>query len=107
MPERLQSLKNLRTWRVSRDRDLTIGKQLGSVVRAAATSQRRNSGGVAAWESAAPAHLRRLCEVGCTPGGVLTIKVKNAAARFQLDRWLRSGGEASLRSGGVKKVKLT
>jgi hypothetical protein len=106
MPERPQSLKKLRSWRVYPDRDVTIAKQVRSIVRDASAKQRHTGGATAAWEAAAPAQLRDLCNVRGAASGILTIKVKTAAARFQIDRWLRAGGEAALRSGGVKRVKL-
>jgi hypothetical protein len=101
----MQSLKKLRSWRVRPDRDATIGKQVASALREAAAVQRRSDGAATAWVAAAPAKFRGQCEV-TTKGGVLTIRPGSAAVRFQIDRWLRSGGEAALRSGGVARIKL-
>jgi len=37
----------------------------------------------------------------------MTVKVRDAAARFEVDRWLRSGGESALaQRAGIRKVKV-
>jgi hypothetical protein len=106
MQARSQSLKKLRSWRVRPDRDLTIARQVGTALRDATAKHQKSDRVAAAWESTAPAQLRQQCSIGGASGGVLTVKATSAAARFQLDRWLRGGGEAALRSGGVARVKV-
>ncbi len=106
MPDRLDSLKPLRTWRVRPERDTSIGAQVTAIVRQIAASHRQSGAAVAAWEAAAPQALLKCCEVRGTNAGVLTIRAANSATRYQLDRWLQSGGEAALRSGGVAKVRV-
>jgi hypothetical protein len=106
MTARQQNLKSLRNWRVRPERDLTIMSQVKGLVREASSRHRQAGAAVAAWEAAAPAALRKACKVTGT-SNVLTIRAQSASDRFQLDRWLRGGGEAALRSGGGARVKLT
>jgi hypothetical protein len=98
----------LRSWRGRKDFDLSIGRQVDAIAKSAAAQHRKMDGLDGAWDELVPAPIRKLCAVVGIAGGVLTIKVPSAAARFQLDRWLRSGGEAALsRRGGIKRIKLT
>ena len=106
MAQRLPSLKQLRSWRVYAGRDVTIGPHVRAAVRDAAATRKQSDGATVAWERTAPANLRRACEVRVTAAGTLMIKAASASARFQTDRWLKSGGEAALRASGVKRVKV-
>lgn len=98
--------QKLRAWRASRERDLTIAEAVGRELKQAAALQKRVSGISGAWDELVPEGIRRLCTPTGMSGGVLSVKASSAGARFQLDRWLRSGGDERLRSGGVKRVKL-
>ncbi len=61
--------------------------------------RRRAVGGIsAAWAELAPAELAAGAELVGQRGGVLTVRVADASARFGLDRWLRGGGLAALRA---------
>lgn len=105
----IDELKRLRTLRAPRERDLTIAAAVKDAERDARKKARATGGIGAAWESAAPAALvSRALPVSLTRG-VLTIRAADAAARFELDRWLRSGGEITLaRAAGVaiKRTKI-
>jgi len=106
MRDRLASLEDRRGWRVRPERDMTIVKERGTQIRQLGARQKQGERACAAWEAAAPALLRASCEVKGTRAGVLSIRPANSGTRFQLDRWLKGGGEALLRSGGVTRVKL-
>lgn len=74
-------------------------------------SRRRRGGGsaAAAWEVVVPDSLRERCEVTGVSRGILTVRVRDASARFELDRFLRSGGEAALirtAKVAIRRVKL-
>ena len=99
------NLQQLRKWRTRPDRDLSIA---GPVREAAAQAQQRHDAGQGAgqaWDELVPPRLRRRCTVLQLQRGILTVRIPDAAARFELDRWLRSGGEAALARRGVKRVK--
>lgn len=72
--------------------------------------RRRNVEGIA-WDEVAPPQLAARSGVEkLTPGGILTIRCDDAAARFEIDRWLRAGGDAELRKqsrAGIRRIKLT
>lgn len=72
--------------------------------------QRRRTGAVAgAWEAVCPAELIDRTAIEGVSRGVLTIRVADASTRFQLDRFMRGGGEMEVirRSpSGVRRVKL-
>ncbi|MBX3376395.1 MAG: DUF721 domain-containing protein [Phycisphaeraceae bacterium] len=106
MSDRMASLQDLRRWRVRPERGTDLAAEIASQVRQLGARQRQGGRACAAWEAAAPAVLRASCEVKGTGSGVLTVRAGSAGVRFQLDRWLKGGGEALLRSGGVTRVKL-
>lgn len=63
----------------------------------------------AAWSRLVPAELCRSAELVSMSRGVLTVRVQDAAARYGLDRFLRSGGERELQRQSpvtLKKIKL-
>jgi Dna[CI] antecedent DciA-like protein len=103
------SLKQLREFRNKPERDVSIGGALAEVARDAKKLQRAVGGIGSAWEEIAPARLAGRCRVVGISRGILTFRVADAAARFELDRFLRGGGEAALsrRAGvGIKRVKI-
>jgi hypothetical protein len=109
MPRRHVPLSRLREHRNPRDRDLSLSAEIARV--AADLSRRRRSAGAGAeaWAAVAPPALHGLAEATSVNRGVLTLKAPGAAARFAVDRWLRSGGEAELiryARVGIKRVKL-
>lgn len=100
-------LKKLRSWRTFREKDLSIGATVEGLARQAAAQQKRVDGIGTVWEELVPPHVRKACTVEGLAAGVLTVKAGGASGRFQVDRWLRSGGAALLnRKGGVKRVKI-
>lgn len=105
--ERLASLENLRRWRNRPDRDVSIVQPLNQAAAAVEKLRRAAKGSGEAWESLVPPRVRQRCQVIQVQRGVMTVRVKDAAARFEVDRWLRGGGEQSLlRLSGVKRVRL-
>src|SRR5688572_27737500 len=90
------SLKRLRGFRNKAERDVSIGGALAEVEREVKKLQRAVGGIGSAWEEIAPARLAGRCRVVGITRGVLTIRAADAAARFELDRFMRGGGEAEL-----------
>ena len=70
----------------------------------------RAVGGIGvAWEVVAPDRVKEKCEVVSFSRGTLTVRVRDSAARFELDRWWRGGGERELCAAGkvgIKKMKV-
>ena len=107
MNERQPDLRQLRHWRVWRERDISIGDSIRQAAARVDEQRRAGRGAGASWEELVPARVRERCHVVLVLRGVMTVKVRDAAARFEVDRWLRSGGELELiRRAGIKKVKI-
>ncbi len=107
MKERHAQLRQLRQWRAARERDVSIGASIREAT-ARVDEQRRAAGGAGeSWEALVPARVRERCRVVLVLRGVMTVQVRDAAARFEVDRWLRSGGELELvKRAGIKRVKV-
>lgn len=89
--------------------DLSLKRQIATLTGQLET-RRRQWGGVGdAWAKTVPAELAYKAEIVGYRGGMLTVRVQDTAARFQLDRFLRTGGEARLIMAapvGLKRVRL-
>ncbi|CAN5757412.1 hypothetical protein BH11PLA1_BH11PLA1_21350 [soil metagenome] len=102
-------IQRLQQWRAGSQRDLAM---TGLFTGAAKDIRRRGRavGGLgAAWAELAPGHLVERTEVVGVSRGVLTIRVADTGSKFELDRWLRCGGETALieRAGAaLLRVKL-
>jgi len=102
-------LDRIRRLRVKPDRDLSLRE---TIERSAAVLRRneRGAGRVAdAWERSCPAEYIDRTSVERFAQGVLTIVVADAATRYALDRFLRSGGERTVIKASpapIRKVRL-
>lgn len=56
------------------------------------------------WEEILPPELALSSTPERLSGGVLTIRTADSAARFALDRWLRSGGEQLVKGACTTSV---
>ena len=102
-------LERFRAGRVARVADLDISAALsartGEIVR-----RGRAVGGVGrAWGEVVPGDLAaRVLDVRLRRD-VVTVRVADAAARYELDRWLRSGGWTALINASpttIRRVKI-
>jgi hypothetical protein len=102
-----QELLRVRGWRNPRSRDLSIVAAVGDARVAAERASRSTSSLDRAWAAACPAELAgRAWPLSCARG-VLTVRVSDAAARWELDRWLRSGGERELARAARVAIRRT
>jgi hypothetical protein len=101
-------LENLRGWRNRPDRDLTIGAEIETLLAQARRASRAVEGLADRWSDLIPMDMRGVARPVAFQRGVLTVEVRDSAARFILDRWLRGGGEAALRGAcpGLRRVRL-
>jgi hypothetical protein len=109
MRRSVESLERLRGFRNRPERDVTIGAMVKAAEREVKKQQRAVGGVGLAWDEVVPRTLAARCTVVGVSRGVLTVRTAGAATRFELDRFLRSGGEAELcrRAGvAIRKVKL-
>jgi hypothetical protein len=111
VPDRLTpaNLEQLRQSRVRPARDLSIAATMGGIQKQL-RQQARSVGGIGdAWVRLVPAGLLEQTSVVGVSRGVLTVRASTAAARFELDRWLKSGGEDALVKGAtatLSRVKV-
>jgi hypothetical protein len=103
-------LSRLAAARAPRTRDLSIAGD----IRGLADSVRRAESGLgaatAAWTKAVPAHLASACAIEGLSRGVLRVRVTDSSVRFELDRFLRAGGEARVitaSSAPIRSVRLS
>jgi hypothetical protein len=107
--DELREIERRRSQRVWPERDLSLGEVLGEEERK--LRQRHRAVGCVAelWNELTPAGLVEKTELVGLTQGVLRVRVSDSSARFALDRWLRTGGEAELvrrAPVGVRKIKL-
>jgi|SoiMethySBSTD1v2_1073268.scaffolds.fasta_scaffold1752356_1 hypothetical protein len=109
MGERPVDLKQLRAWRNWPERDVSIGGAVKDLAREAQKRVKAMGGIGVAWEVVTPDRVKEKCEVVSFSRGVLTVRVRDSSARFELDRWWRSGGEREICAAGkvgVKRLKV-
>lgn len=101
-----QLLETLRSSRVRKATPPTIGPVVESIRKGLAARADASAGLDEAWSRLAPAELREAAMVGgLSPGGVLTIRAQGAAARFEIEVWLRSGGLDALRQACTRSLR--
>jgi len=102
-------LKRVGPSRAVRRPTLGIGDAL-SIEVGAIRRQKRAVGGIGrAWAAVLPEALAMHVETIRVNRGVLTVKATDAAGRYELDRWLRSGGRTALIESAtttVRKVRI-
>ena len=103
------ALERLRSHRVRPDFDGSLHETLSRQAKDLERTHKRLGNAAAAWGRVCPPEfLSRTAIVGLNRG-VLTIRVRDASTRYELDRMLRAGGEtAVLRSvnAPIRKIKL-
>lgn len=96
-------LQSLREHRVFRERTAPVGP-LAAALGADLLRLEKKIGGVAgAWAATCPMELVARTTVEGLSRGVLNIRADDSGTRYELDRWLRSGGEREL----VKRCPTT
>ncbi len=103
MPDPVQQLKLLREHRVFRERTVAVGPMAAALGADFKRLERKIGGVAGAWAEVCPPDLVKRTMVEGVSRGVLHIRADDAGTRFEIDRWLRSGGEREL----VKKCPTT
>lgn len=102
-------LSSLRECRVFRDRASPIGQLMQRAGIELKALERRLGGTTDAWSAACPKDLVGRTSIVGLSRGVLTIRADDAAVRFEIDRWLRTGGDREFLKRcptTVRKVKI-
>jgi hypothetical protein len=103
-----RTLANLRDRRRPYKPDLTLAGPLAAITKELKTKM-ASAGVGSAFIKLAPREVASFTTVVGVRSGVLQLRPHNTAARYALDRWLRSGGEAALVRGcptTISRVKL-
>lgn len=94
----ITEVKRICESRVRRERDVSIVRTVGAMVREARTNERRNARVAEALERALPAELLEHVWIDGATAAQVSIGVESAAAAFQVDRAMRESGLAMLRA---------
>ena len=95
-PAELAGVQRLRENRVRPERDRSLAGEMDRAIREVAQLRRATGGSAAAWSKVVPESLLKRTALEGISKGVLTVRVPDAATRFELDRFLRSGGQKQL-----------
>lgn len=85
-------------------RDLSIGREVEAIRKAMDRLSKRLGQVGDLWIELIPAEIAEHTRLEGMRGGVLEVAVDSQAARYALDRVLRSGAEATLRERAVPPV---
>ncbi len=102
-------LEALRRRRAAPPRDPRLAPGFAAAAKELARTQKRLAGAARAWEAVCPPALINRTAIENLTRGVLTIRARDAATRFELDRALRAGGEDALirlAPTTIRRVKL-
>jgi hypothetical protein len=102
-------IERMREFRGRRERDLTLGLQLGQLEREFRARQREVGDLVDVWLEVAPPRLREMVSIGGLSQGTLTLVTASSAAGFEASRALREGLERTLMArfpARVRRVKV-
>jgi hypothetical protein len=97
----------LRGFRNRPERDLSIAAAVHDAERDARKKHKALGGVGAVWAQVVPAGLAARAHVVSLARGVLTIRAADGVTRFELDRFLRAGGEARLARAAAVAIKRT
>ena len=101
----MAQLQQLRKWRASRDRDISIGTSILDLRRSLKKSNKQLSQLLDAWDEVVPTYLSQHSHPVSLCRGVLEISADGAPTAFQLKRLIRAGllRELQLRCSGTLK----
>ncbi|MDX2130811.1 MAG: DciA family protein [Planctomycetota bacterium] len=103
-------VKTLRKFRVAKPVDRSLKATVEALTKDLVKAARARGGMDGAWAELVPPTLESASWVEkLTPGGILCVRVRDAATRYELEVWLRSGGLDALRarcSTTLRRVKM-
>lgn len=109
-PAEMAGVERLRQARIRPNWDRSLAPEMVRAIREAVALRRATSGCAEAWTKVIPASILARTALEGISRGVLTVRVPDAATRFELDRFLRSGGQKLLTSEcrtTLSKVRIT
>lgn len=108
-PAEMAGVERLRQARIRPDWDRSLAPEMDRAIREAVALRRATSGCAQAWSTVVPEPLLARTVLEGVARGILTVRVPDAATRFELDRFLRSGGQKRLLTEcrtSITKVRL-
>lgn len=99
--EAIRRLERVRALRAQKPAAPAVSEEVVRQGEALAKMRRAVGGAAEAWATIAPDDLRDSAAVVHVKRGVLTLRCRDAAARYRVTGWLRSGGERGLIAAGV------
>ncbi len=102
-------IENLRKTRSLRPVAPSIEREIAFQARDLKKLQKRTASIAEAWSTVIPGPLADHSAIDRLAAGVLTVRVADASARYELDRYLREGGLERLRaaaSAPITRVKI-
>ncbi len=103
-------IEQLRKYRQRPEREVSIGRLVGSMADDARRTQRRLGSLIDLWSELAPPELERHSRVVAVRGGVGHVQCDSASTKYELDRALRQGLEQELRRrypSTLMKIRLS
>jgi len=108
--EAAREIARLQTLRGRRDRDVSITSLVAGIRKKSETTNRRQGRLIDLWQAEAPPEILNHTAIDGYRAGTLHVRVATSAVAFELDRELRNGLLATLRSqftGTLTRVKIT
>lgn len=107
----IRLVERLRKYRVTTGRDTSIAGEIERLTKDVKKRQGASGGMADAWREVGPKRGDEVvgAAISLSTGGVLVVRVPDAAARYEVDVWLRSGGLETLRTHCkvmLRRVKL-
>lgn len=105
----IAKLMKLRELRVRKDDAPRVDVALAKMADELARVEKKLGGAGGAWASVCPAGLAARTTPVSLARGTLNVEVADAAVRYEVDRWLRAGGEQAVIAASrtpIRKVRL-
>lgn len=102
-------IERLRGYRVYKPRVRDLAGDFALMAKNLQRTKRSIGSASRAWAACCPDKLLARTAVVSMTRGVLTISADDSSTRFELDRWLRSGGEHELITSAttsIRKIKI-
>jgi hypothetical protein len=104
-----QHIQKLQGWRVPRDRSKPLSEAIGHLQNNALRAQRQLGSFIDAWDQLVPESVSRHTMVEAKRGGTIHVNARSASVAFELDRQLREGLLAELRTacrGSIANIRV-
>ncbi len=108
-PGLIKRLSDLREAKVRAAPDQSAGRVVGVIREDLVKAERRLHGVGEVWDRVCPGEHVGRTEVVGVARGVLRVRTSDAGTRYELARWLRSGGEREVIKASrhpIRKVRL-